>query len=61
VEADSIHHRGDMRLLTPERCTEANLRMYWEGKPLDGGIPIWECMVAPPVKMVRCVLAEEEV
>jgi hypothetical protein len=56
VEADHIYHRGDMRLLTPERCTDANLRAYWEGKPLAGGTPVWECMVAPPVKMVHCVV-----
>lgn len=55
VQADHIYHRGDMRLLAPERCTEAKLRAYWEGMPLDGGTPVWECVVAPPVKMVRIV------
>lgn len=56
VEADRVYHRGDMRLLTPECCTESHLRAYWEGRPLDGGVPVWECMVIPPVKMVRCVV-----
>jgi hypothetical protein len=60
IEADRVHHRGDMRLLTPERCNERNLRAYWEGKPLDDGAPVWECMVLPPVKMVRCVLPAGE-
>ena len=55
MEADRVYHRGDMRLLTPERCTEANLRAYWDGKPLEGGTPVWGSMVTPPVKMVRCV------
>jgi hypothetical protein len=59
VEAGTICHRGDMRLLTPEHCTEANLRAYWEGKPLDGGTPIWECMVSPPVTMVMCVVPDD--
>ncbi len=57
IEATQIHHRGDMRLLTRD---EANLRTYWEGKPLAGQTPIWECMVVPPVKMIRCVLAEDQ-
>jgi hypothetical protein len=60
IEAERVFHRGDMRLLTPERCTEANLRAYWEGRSLDDGTPIWECLVTPPVKMVRCVLTEHD-
>lgn len=54
IETERIHHRGDMRLLTRN---EANLRAYWEGKQLVGSTPIWECMVVPPVKMIRCVLS----
>jgi hypothetical protein len=56
IDADSVQHRGDMRLLTPDRCSEANLRAYWEGRPLDGGEPTWECLVIPPVKMIRCIV-----
>jgi hypothetical protein len=59
AEGESICHRGDMRRLTPEHCNEANLMAYWEGKPLEGGIPIWECMVVPPLTMVRCVVPDD--
>ena len=59
AEGESIYHRGDMRLLTPERCTETNLRAYWEGKPLDGGTPIRSCIFAPTVTMARCVVPDD--
>ena len=32
IEAGCVYHRGDMRLLTPERCNDVNLRAYWEGR-----------------------------
>lgn len=52
VEADRIHHRGDMELLMPGRSTEPDLFAYWNGKPQDGVKPTWECLVVPPVKMI---------
>ena len=60
VEADKVYHPGGMRLLTPERLSEENLRAYWLGLPFNGDSEhaIWECMVIPPVKMVRCVVHE---
>ncbi len=56
IAAERIVHRGDMRRLTPEQCSEENLRAYWQGLPLDYRTPIWECMVIPPVTMVCCVM-----
>ncbi|WP_397570404.1 hypothetical protein [Schlesneria sp. T3-172] len=59
VEAESISHRGDMRLLTYTNYSQANLLAYWEGKALDGGEPIWECMIKPPVTMIKCVVQDD--
>jgi hypothetical protein len=60
VEAGRVFHRGDMRLLTAGRSTEANLRAYWNGAPLDGTDPVWECLALLPVTAIRCVIAEDE-
>ena len=59
VEARCIHHRGDMRLLIPERSSEETFRAYWEGLPLDQNQAIWECLAVPPVTMVACLVPLE--
>lgn len=60
VEAERIHHRGDMRWLAPQTCNAAHARAYWQGEAVDdGGNPIWECLVVPPVTMIRCVAVAE--
>jgi hypothetical protein len=57
LEEHCVHHRGDMRLLTP-KCSEANLRAYWERRPYDSDEALWEYLIIPPVRMVRCVEPE---
>lgn len=56
VEAESIAHRGDMRLVAPG-CLDADLHSYWQGLP-GSSSPIWECMVKLPVRMVLRVDTE---
>lgn len=58
VEADAIYHRGDMRLISPDNYDQSTLHAYWEGKAREGGTPVWECLVKPPIKMVQRVLAK---
>lgn len=60
TEAEKVYHCGDMRLVSQSFSSEANLRMYWEGQSPDPENAIWECLVKPPVKMVRCVVLEQE-
>jgi hypothetical protein len=54
VEVEQVHHRGDMRLLVANP-SDAGIRAYWQGLSLDGGRPIWECLVRPPVTIIEAV------
>jgi hypothetical protein len=56
IRAATVHHRGDMRLHMPDQSSEADLIAYWEGKERGDGNPVWECLVVPPVTMVRCLV-----
>jgi hypothetical protein len=59
-EAECVHHKGDMCQLYAELFDEDRLLAYWKGEPLGVVPPIWECLVVPPVTMVRCVVAQNE-